>query len=60
VVGFERRPVARLHLLVARDAGLISWVASSGSFLGLEHDERQMLGLKSQRLLSPKHGGGGE
>jgi hypothetical protein len=52
--------VVRLHLLVARDARLFFWVATSGSFSGLEHDEHQMLGLKSRRLLTPEHGGGGE
>jgi hypothetical protein len=37
---------------------LVFWVASLGSFLGLEHDARQMLEFNSRRLLNPKHEGG--
>jgi hypothetical protein len=49
---------ARLHPLIVKDIGLFFWVALFGSFFSLKHDGHQMLGLKSQRLLSPKQEGG--
>jgi hypothetical protein len=39
------------------DVGSFIWVALSGSFSSLEHDGRQMLGLRSRRPVSPKHEG---
>jgi hypothetical protein len=57
VVGFEGSFKARLRLPIAGDAGLISWVTSSGSFSSLEYGGHQMLGLASKRLASSKHEG---
>jgi hypothetical protein len=39
------------------DVSSFIWVALSGSFSCMKQGGRQMLGLRSQGLVSPKHGG---
>jgi hypothetical protein len=56
VLGFGSRFGAELHL--DGDAGSFIWRTLSGYFSSLDHGGRQMLGLGSRGLASPKNEGG--